>query len=246
MRSQAESHEVCRLSSHQGCAGIAAYTKLQMATLPKTRKAALPPPEPRWPVTIALLAVCGLYLALPEHLTLGPGWLLMVPVGLLLLPTIVTHQLGNKKWNRRFSLTLSALITAALAWSMGALIWHLPDHQQNASDLLRSAGALWVSNILVFATWYWKLDAGGPHARDARTGHTEGSFLFPQMALESAGETWKPGFVDYLFLAFNTSTAFSPTDVAPLTRWAKVLMMSQSMLSLGAIVILAGRAVNML
>jgi hypothetical protein len=202
--------------------------------------------EPRWPVLLALLAVCGLYLALPERLTLGPNWLLLVPVGLLLLPTIVTHRLGLDKLNRRLGFVLSALVTAALAWSMGALIAGLPQHHQSATELLHSAGALWVSNILVFATWYWKLDAGGPHARDRRGSHTEGAFLFPQMNLHRAGKTWKPGFVDYLFLAFNTSTAFSPTDVAPLTPWAKLLMISQSVLSLGAIVILAGRAVNML
>ena len=216
-----------------------------MATPAKSRQKSIPP-EPRWPVLLALLAVCGLYLALPEHLTLGPNWLLLIPVGILLLPTIVTHRMGHIKLNRRFSLALSALITAALTWSMGALIWHLPDHRQTASELLRSAGALWVSNILVFATWYWKLDAGGPHARDARSAHIEGAFLFPQMNQQTEGRFWKPGFVDYLFLAFNTSTAFSPTDVAPLSPWAKLLMMSQSMLSLGAIVILAGRAVNML
>lgn len=202
--------------------------------------------EPRWPVLLALLAVCGLYLALPERLTLGPNWLLLVPVALLLLPAIVTHRLGLDRLNRWLALALSALVTAALAWSMGALIAGLPAHHQTATELLRSAGALWVSNILVFATWYWKLDAGGPHARDRRGAHTEGSFLFPQMNLQREGRPWKPGFVDYLFLAFNTSTAFSPTDVAPLTHWAKLLMMAQSMISLGAIVILAGRAVNML
>ena len=216
-----------------------------MAGIAKSRQKTIPP-EPRWPVLLALLAVCGLYLALPEHLTLGPSWLLLIPVGVLLLPTIATHHLGHNKLNRKFSLALSALITAALAWSMGALIWNLPAHRQSASDLLRSAGALWVSNVLIFATWYWKFDAGGPHARDARSAHTEGAFLFPQMNQQREGQPWKPGFVDYLFLAFNTSTAFSPADVAPLSRWAKLLMMSQSMLSLGAIVILAGRAVNML
>jgi hypothetical protein len=176
--------------------------------------------------------------------------LLLIPVGLLLLPAIVTHRLGLDRVNRRLGLALSALVTAALAWSMGALIVGLPQHHQSATELLRSAGALWVSNILIFATWYWKLDAGGPHARDKRAEHTEGAFLFPQMNLQLEGQIerppWKPGFVDYLFLAFNTSTAFSPADVAPLTPWAKLLMMSQSMLSLGAIVILAGRAVNML
>jgi hypothetical protein len=216
-----------------------------MANPLKSRKQ-INPPEPRWPVLLALVAVCGLYLALPERLTLGPNWLLLLPVGVLLLPVIASHRLGRNKLNRWLSLLLSALVTAALTWSMGALIVNLPAHRQTASELLRSAGALWVSNILVFATWYWKFDAGGPHARDQRGAHVEGAFLFPQMNLQREGEPWRPGFVDYLFLAFNTSTAFSPTDVAPLSPWAKLLMMSQSMLSLGAIVILAGRAVNML
>ncbi|MDR3718812.1 MAG: hypothetical protein P4K98_08420 [Bryobacteraceae bacterium] len=216
-----------------------------MATVASPRRHTIRP-EPRWPVWLAFLAVCGLYLALPENLTLGPTWLLPILVAAILTPTIVAHWQGRKKLNRRLGLFLIALITAALAWSMGALIIGLPAHRQSATGLLRSASALWASNILVFAIWYWKLDAGGPHARDARGAHVEGSFLFPQMTLQREGKPWRPGFVDYLFLAFNTSTAFSPTDVPPLTRWAKLLMMSQSIISLGAIVILAGRAVNML
>jgi hypothetical protein len=99
--------------------------------------------------------------------------------------------------------------------------------------------------VLVFASWYWRLDAGGPHKRDRLEAHVEGSFLFPQMTMKPAMKNWRPGFVDYLFLAFNTSTAFSPTDTPPLTRWAKMLMMTQSMLSLSTIAILAGRAINM-
>jgi hypothetical protein len=105
---------------------------------------------------------------------------------------------------------------------------------------------------LVFALWYWRLDAGGPYQRDKRPGHSEGAFLFPQMtmskeALREAGQPdWSPNFIDYLFVAFNTSTAFSPTDVPVLARWAKVLMMLQSLLSLLIIALLAGRAVNIL
>ena len=216
-----------------------------MATHPKSQLQATPP-EPRWPVLLAVLALCGLYWALPENLTLGPTWLLPFAIAMLLAPTIVTHWQGRNKLNRILGLVLIALITLALTWSMGALIVNLPLHRQSATGLLRSASSLWASNILVFAIWYWKLDAGGPHARDVRHAHSEGAFLFPQMTLHREEIWWKPGFVDYLFLAFNTSTAFSPTDVPPMTRWAKLLMMSQSMLSLGAVIILAGRAVNML
>ena len=106
--------------------------------------------------------------------------------------------------------------------------------------------------ILVFALWYWRLDAGGPHGRDLRFGHPDEAFLFPQMTmhpeakLKAGEEAWSPNFVDYLFLAFNTSTALSPTDVPVLTRWAKVLMMLQSLISLTVLVLLAARAVNIL
>jgi len=128
----------------------------------------------------------------------------------------------------------------------------LMTHKETPSQLLRSATLLWVSNILVFASWYWRLDAGGPHMRDKRKVHTNGAFLFPQMTLEPAmrkemcGPHWRPGFVDYLFLAFNTSTAFSPTDVPVLSRWAKGLMMVQAAISLATLALLAARAVNIL
>lgn len=118
--------------------------------------------------------------------------------------------------------------------------------------MLRSAAALWITNIIVFASWYWRLDAGGPRARELRGVHTDGAFLFPQMMLdqqakrEMGEECWSPGFVDYLFLAFNTSTAFSPTDTPVLSRWAKVMTMVQSLISLSTVALLAARAVNIL
>ena len=113
--------------------------------------------------------------------------------------------------------------------------------------LLRSALALWITNILVFALWYWKLDAGGPLGRDHSRCRIASAFLFPQLSsnLEHY-DGWSPQFLDYLFVAFNTSTAFSPTDVPVLSRWAKVLMMVQASISLATIAILAARAVNIL
>ncbi|HKV39455.1 MAG TPA: hypothetical protein VJX67_09595, partial [Blastocatellia bacterium] len=140
---------------------------------------------------------------------------------------------------------------AGLIISLCLLIDALPAHKEAPVAMLLSAACLWTTNILVFALWYWRLDAGGPHQRDKRPGHTEGAFLFPQMTLgedtaETGEQPWSPNFVDYLFLAFNTSTAFSPTDAPVLARWAKVLMMLQSLLSLAIIALLAARAVNIL
>ena len=113
--------------------------------------------------------------------------------------------------------------------------------------MLRSATALWVTNVVVFALWYWMLDAGGPLKRDCGRMSLESSFLFPQMlSKERRHESWTPHFMDYLFLAFNTSTAFSPTDTAVLSRWAKFGTMLQSLISLTIVALLAARAVNVL
>ncbi len=209
-------------------------------------------PEPRWPAWIAILAVGGLYTALPSYLIIGPRWLFLVIVVVLMLPIVISHFRDHHVLNRVFGFTVTGVVTVGLIASVILLIAALPQHKETPTDLLLSAGALWCTNILVFAVWYWRLDAGGPHGRDQSPGHSEGAFLFPQMAMPpeiksaAAQEEWSPNFVDYLFLAFNTSTAFSPTDVPVLARWAKVLMMVQSLISLTVIALLAARAVNVL
>jgi hypothetical protein len=187
-------------------------------------------------------------MALPERLTIGPNWLPLVMIVCLLIPTVAAQRAGRSGLNYVLGILLSAIVTVALAWSLGTLITGIPDKRETPAELARAAVALWFSNILVFASWYWRLDAGGPHSRDIRKLHSSGDFLFPQMMLppplSQKYTGWKPEFVDYLFLAFNTSTAFSPTDVPVLSRWAKLLMMIQSVISLATIAILAARAIN--
>jgi hypothetical protein len=207
-------------------------------------------PEPRWPAVLTVLAVGGLYWRLPDRLTPGPNWLLLATVGTLLIPTVIGHRMGWAKLNYVAGFGISLVTTLALAWSLGMLIHGLPTKKETPGELLRAAAALWVCNVFIFATWYWRLDAGGPHARDSRKFHTDGAFLFPQMTLpkgfKGVKQGWRPGFIDYLFLAFNSSTAFSPTDAPVLSRWAKCLMMVQSSISLGTLAILAARAINIL
>ena len=208
--------------------------------------------EPRWPAVIAILAVGGLYLALPDSLTFGPNWLFPSLVLALLIPTNISYHTGRHRLNAILGFAVDGVLTVGLIISVTLLVDALPAGKEAPQQLLLSAASLWITNILVFALWYWRLDAGGPYQRDKRPGHSEGAFLFPQMtmskqALRKAGQPdWSPNFVDYLFLAFNTSTAFSPTDVPVLARWAKVLMMLQSLLSLLIIALLAARAVNIL
>jgi hypothetical protein len=208
-------------------------------------------PEPAWPAVLAILGVGGLHWSLPEPLTFGPSWLLLVVVSVLMVPVVVARLRGSFALNQVLGYIVLGIVTAAMLWSLFLLVRALPGHQLAPSSLLRSAAALWAANILVFSSWYWRLDAGGPHARNLRGNHTEGDFLFPQMTLAPRTQKpldpgWAPGFVDYLFLAFNTSTAFSPTDSPVLSRWAKVLMMVQSCISLATLALLAARAVNIL
>ena len=208
--------------------------------------------EPRWPAVLALLSIGGLHYALPPVLRVGPDWLLLVLVAALAVPATISHRRGNWRLSHVLGYAANSVVTLSVAISLGLLISRLPTHNDSPGQLLRSAGALWVCNLLVFACWYWRLDAGGPHQRSLRQSHTDGAFLFPQMLLdpelrrEMGEDQWSPGFVDYLFLAFNTSTAFSPTDVPVLSRWAKTLMMVQASISLATIALLGARAVNIL
>jgi hypothetical protein len=208
--------------------------------------------EPRWPATLAMLSIGGLYSALPSQLSVGPDWLVLVLVAALTIPAVIFHRRGHWRWSKILGYAASSVVTLSVVISLGLLISRLPGHKDTPLQLLRAASALWVCNLLVFACWYWRLDAGGPNQRDLHRSHTDGAFLFPQMVLdpdlraEMGEDQWRPGFVDYLFLAFNTSTAFSPTDVPVLSRWAKILMMLQASISLVTIAILAARAVNIL
>jgi hypothetical protein len=218
-------------------------------------------PEPRWPAVIGVLAAAILHFALPEHLRIGPPWLLVGLVALLLVIAWTARHLGLHHVNAKAGYAILALLTAGLLYGLAMLMSGLVHHTITAPDLLRAAAVLWATNVLVFATWYWRLDAGGPNRRERQEAHTRGAFLFPQMAVDAphddAGdgdsgatiakaEGWRPGFVDYLFVAFNTSTAFSPTDVPVLSRWAKLTMMVQATISVVAVVLLVGRAVNIL
>jgi len=211
------------------------------------------PPEPLWPPLVAMLAVGGLYAALPPSLMAGaPRWLVVAIVVVMLVPIFTLHRAGNHPMGHFLGYVLNSVVTVALILALYSLLAEITEHRITPERLLGSAAALWISNFLVFASWYWRLDGGGPHQRAQSPGHTDGAFLFPQMTMHTeakiaAGEMeWEPHFVDYLFLAFNTSTAFSPTDVPVLSRWAKLLMMVQAMISLLVLALLAGRAVNIL
>ena len=205
------------------------------------------PKEPRWLAITAMLATGLVYAALPSSLSVGPDWLLLAVMGALVVAAAILHRVGYHGADKIIGYAASGILTIAMIWSLGLLVAAIPKHEIDPKILLRSAVALWVTNVLVFALWYWRLDGGGPHERDKVVGHKEGAFLFPQMSLGTSPDPeWSPHFVDYLFLAFNTSTALSPTDTPVLSRWAKTLMMIQAIISLAVLALLAARAVNIL
>jgi uncharacterized membrane protein len=202
--------------------------------------------EPRWPAFVAMIAASCVYWSLPEPLSVGPSWLLLAVIIPLILPITVAHRGGYVRAARMLTFLANGTITLAMVASLIFLIAGIPQHREQPTTLLRGAVALWFTNVLVFALWYWKLDAGGPTGRESARGPIDSAFAFPQMAIPDCDSSWSPHFVDYLFLAFNTSTAFSPTDTAVLSRWAKLLMMAQALVSLTIVALLAARAVNIL
>jgi hypothetical protein len=209
-------------------------------------------PEPRWQVILALVAIGGIYLALPPWFTVGPTWLLPALIVVLLIPTVVTHRMGRHSLNHALGIVINAIITLALIGSVILLVGAIPVHKQEPLSLLLSGAELWLTNVLVFALWYWRLDGGGPTVRDRRREFGSHSFVFPQMQIEKiergrfSVERWRPGFVDYLFIAFTTSSTFGPTDAPVLARWAKALTMCQIFISLSIVVLLISRAVGIL
>ena len=190
-------------------------------------------PEPRWQVLLAVLAIGAIYLALPPNLIVGPIWLLPTLIVVLLIPTVVSHRTGKRSLNRALGILINGITTLALIGSVILLVRALPSHKEEPLRLLLSGGLLWLTNVIVFALWYWRLDGGGPSLRHERKEFGSTSFLFPQMQVEASERErykvglWRPRFVDYLFVAFTQSSTFGPTDAPLLARWAKVLAMIQ-------------------
>jgi hypothetical protein len=209
-------------------------------------------PEPRWQALLAFIAVGGVYLALPRSLIIGPTWLLPTLIFVLLVPTMIAHRTGRRSLNRALGIVINSIITLALIGSVILLVIALPSHRDGALRLLGSGAALWITNVLVFALWYWRLDGGGPTVRHELREFGSRSFLFPQMQIQKdergkfACARWRPRFVDYLFVAFTQSSTFGPTDAPLLARWAKVLAMMQVFISLSIVILLISRAVGVL
>jgi len=208
--------------------------------------------ENRLAVSLAILVAIGLQLAVPDRLTLSRTWVLPAIEALLLVVLVVAgpwRVAQRSQLGRLGGLVLVAVASLANGWSAGALVRGLiaGTAGDRATPLLVTGGAIWLTNILIFALWFWELDRGGPAPRAAGARADGADFLFPQMATPgSASPDWEPEFVDYLYVAFTNATAFSPTDTMPLTQRAKLLMLAQSLISLIMAALVIARAVNVL
>lgn len=207
--------------------------------------------EARWPAQIAVLAAISLQLVLPDNLIRGLGNRALIPAaeGALLVVLLVVnpgHISPEESRLRMIGVALIALITAANFISLTELI-HALLYGANTSGrpLVYASVPVWLTNIIVFGLWYWELDRGGPAARQ-QSRHRRPDFLFPQMSTPGSSPGWVPNFLDYFYTSFTNATAFSPTDTMPLTDWAKLLMMLQSLASLVTVAVVVSRAVNIL
>ncbi len=207
--------------------------------------------EPRWPAALAILVAAGLNLALPARYSLGPTWLIPALVVAILIPVMIVAPVRlpyEARWTQIAAFVNIGLVNVANVVSLALLIDTLVTNGKSVTgpELLISAVAIWLTNVIVFALWYWELDRGGPDDR-LRAEHDPPDFLFPQMSVPGcAPVTWAPTFLDYLYVSWTNATAFSPTDTMPLTPFAKTLMLVQSAASLLTLAIVASRAVNIL
>jgi uncharacterized membrane protein len=205
--------------------------------------------EHRLPVGIAIAALITLQVLVPTSLVFKPWWLLpTIELALFVVLTVASPVRINResRFLRVVALTLVSVASLAVLYSAGRLAYDLVRGGtfDTAAQVILNAAAIWASNVIVFALWYWEFDRGGPAARaNARKPYPD--FLFPQMATpEVAASNWEPTYVDYLYLSFTNTTAFSPTDTLPLSRWAKLAMAFQSGASIILVALVIARAVN--
>ena len=208
--------------------------------------------EARWPVVVAIVAILSLLALLPDRIRAFPRWVPFLPAIVLIVPMVaLTLSSAKARWLRTESIAILFFfvigglgLVKSLVYLLSTMVLH--SAEVTGLQLLSSSIAVWTSNVLLFSLAYWRLDRGGPEDR-ANSKSRKPDWLFPQQGVpEYVPPDWHPTFIDYLFLAFGTATAFSATDDLPLTSRAKLLMMIESTISLVTIITVAARAINIL
>jgi len=207
--------------------------------------------ESRWPVALAITSVVVLLALLPGRIRLWPAWVPYVWCFVVYVPIVAVGLTGGRPMWLRIERIITLLFFMTALGGTIANLANLIDAMAHRPEgitglqLLGSSTAIWATFILTFSMLYWQVDRGGPEARVNRAGR-QPDWFFPQEGNPVVPEGWQPVYVDYLSLAFQTATAFSTTDVVPLTSRAKMLMMLESTISLVTIIVIVSRAINIL
>jgi hypothetical protein len=210
--------------------------------------------EARWQVAVCTAVAIALQLPVSgREVLVRPVWILPAVQGVLLVGLVAANPRRINRQSRALrslALLLATLLSLANAWSAGALVVDIVrgTGPKSATTLLVTGGAIWLTNVVVFALWYWEFDRGGPVERALTTTGRYPDFLFVNMTVQDTPglvpKDWEPTFTDYLYLSFTNATAFSPTDTLPLSRWAKMAMTLQSVVSLVTVALVIARAVG--
>ena len=216
----------------------------------------------RYQARLAVLLAVLLNIVLPSKLIFGPIWAVPVIVAVLLTPLVAMTPARTRDLHLMRALTI-VLVAALNFFNVASVVLlindllnvHAPGHTNlTAQELLSSGAAIWLTNVIIFALWFWELDGDGPFDRDRFPSACDTpsiDFLFPQMSMDrnrikGLPENWKPLFLDYLYLSFTNALAVSPTDTMPLTRTAKMLMLGESLISFVTVALILARSVNIL
>jgi len=204
-------------------------------------------------VALAIVVVAFLHVALPAKYRVNLAW--VAPAVLLaLLAALIVGDPGRidqqKTWLRIGTSAVIALLTVANLLAAARLVDDIPTNSKlyasNATGLLATGGVIWATNVIAFGLWYWDLDRGGVAAR-AHHPQAKPAFIFPEMLhAQYVPATWVPQFVDYLSLGFWTATAFSSTDISAIKPWAKLLVITEAVVSLVIAALVIARAINIL
>jgi hypothetical protein len=206
--------------------------------------------DPNWPAQLSVAVAIALGVGMTEKVTIGPRWLLPAVEAVLLVALVVvmpTRSTAHSTGRRRFGLAVVGFVSLANVASLALLVHYLVNGgRAGGRQLIFSGAALWATNVLLFAVWYWEMDRGGPVQRFLHPDALP-DFQYPQMENPGLAPTgWRPGFLDYLYTSLTNATAFSPTDTMPLTQTAKIVMAVQSVSALLTVGLVVARAVNIL
>jgi hypothetical protein len=207
--------------------------------------------EPRWPIVLMGMLVYSSTL-LPGRVKVFPHWALVLLAASLIVPMSALHLARAKQRWLQLEKAAIAIFLAAAAFG---IVFDLKDlfHAMlqppvglTGIELLNSSISLWASNVLMFSVAYWWIDRGGAESRVSGAQQMP-DWRFPREEADQQDvPPWQPTYVDYLFLAFCTATSFGPTEAMPMTPRAKLLMITESLISLVTVLAIASRAIGLL